>query len=408
MSGPSQQLTEQQVLDEGLRELRALLEGLTVERRQSSTEREAQLGIANRPDVILSIADPMGGSMTQVILEAKRYPTPAGPALTEALTLRLALMQDVAGQANAIVVAPWLGPKARGDLRRRGINYLDLTGNVSIRLPRPAVIIETSGSEFDPFARRGSGNPQFAGPKAARLVRFLADVIPPYRAVDIAGRTGLSQAYISRLLAALDERGLISRKGRQVIDVDWVELLRERGRHQGHLLSLNSWTGWYTRAGVEDVLNRLRGMTQGVFPFHAPGPTPVVTGSHAARAFAPLTVGGQLMLYVPAGTTDAWSDDLAITGPGVSGVEVVLLEPPDPVVFEGTITREGLVLPAPSQLVLDLLTGTGRQPQEGLAVLDALERAPFWREPLQLWDQASTSYGPVPDDDTRGQGRTER
>jgi len=378
-------LTDRQVLDHGLKELRELLgPPLKVEPLQMAPQQEARLAVGDRADMIVSISDAqMGGPMARVLVEAKGYPAPSATELTENLVLRLRLMQQLSGQADAIVVAPWLGPRARSALRGHEINYLDLTGNVSIRIQRPTIIVELSGAEHDPFAdQRGTRAPQFAGPKATRLIRFLADVIPPYRAIDIAERTGLSQAYISRLLGALDDRGLITRRGRMVIDVDWVELLRDRGRQQGHLLATNSWTGWHARGGVEAILNRLRGVEAGVFITPATAPA-LVTGSHAARAFAPLTVGGQLMLYVPSGATKAWAEEFNLSGPSRSAPDVVLLEPPDPIVFDRAIEYEGVKIPAPSQLVLDLMTGTGRQPQEGLAVLEALEKDPGWRIPLE-------------------------
>jgi hypothetical protein len=53
-----------------------------------------------------------------------------------------------------------------------------------------------------------------------------------------------------------------------------------------------------------------------------------------------------------------------------SGANVILLEPYDPVVFDRTMEREGLTTVAPSQLATDLLTGPGREPSRGEAILE--------------------------------------
>ena len=47
------------------------------------------------------------------------------------------------------------------------------------------------------------------------------------------------------------------------------------------------------------------------------------------------------------------------------GTNVLIAEPFDPVVYERTNKRDGLTLTAPTQIVADLLTGSGRMPAEG-------------------------------------------
>lgn len=56
--------------------------------------------------------------------------------------------------------------------------------------------------------------------------------------------------------------------------------------------------------------------------------------------------------------------------PAETGVNVVLAEPFDQVVFERSTSRDGAQVVAPSQLVADLLTGgPGREPSEGNELL---------------------------------------
>jgi len=68
--------------------------------------------------------------------------------------------------------------------------------------------------------------------------------------------------------------------------------------------------------------------------------------------------------------------------PTEQGSDVVLLEPYDPVVVKRLVIRDGLRVVAPSQLVLDTLSGNGRLPAEGEALLVWMaEHEGEWRAP---------------------------
>lgn len=55
--------------------------------------------------------------------------------------------------------------------------------------------------------------------------------------------------------------------------------------------------------------------------------------------------------------------------PADEGANVVLMQPFDPVVWERTTIDRGVAYVAPTQIVADCLTGIGRMPAEGEAVL---------------------------------------
>ncbi|MDQ6909496.1 MAG: hypothetical protein M3Z84_01730, partial [Actinomycetota bacterium] len=83
-------------------------------------------------------------------------------------------------------------------------------------------------------------------------------------------------------------------------------------------------------------------------------------------------------------------DRLARAGrllPATRGANVVLAEPYDRIVFERTIGSGAETYVAPAQVALDCLTGNGRMPAEGEAVLAWMRKnEPRWRaaslEPL--------------------------
>ena len=63
-----------------------------------------------------------------------------------------------------------------------------------------------------------------------------------------------------------------------------------------------------------------------------------------------------------------------------AGANVVPLEPFDPVVFDRTVERDGLCCVVPSQLAVDLLTGSGREPSQGEQLLKWMENnEDVWR-----------------------------
>jgi hypothetical protein len=68
--------------------------------------------------------------------------------------------------------------------------------------------------------------------------------------------------------------------------------------------------------------------------------------------------------------------------PTRTGGNVVTALPYDPIVFERTWERDGMVFASLCQIAVDCLTGFGRMPQEGDALLTWMrQRAPKWQAP---------------------------
>ena len=94
------------------------------------------------------------------------------------------------------------------------------------------------------------------------------------------------------------------------------------------------------------------------------------TGALAAQRFDPIAPARLAGLYVTDAIQAIDRLDLRETD---AGANVVLLEPLDPVAFDRTVERDGLRCVAPSQLVVDLLTGPGREPSQGEQMLKWME-----------------------------------
>lgn len=366
-------LDEQQLLEQASQQLRGLLgEGWDI-----APEAASRLPDLEIVDAIWGLRRSEGeASYGEILVEAKRHLTPAAAAN---LTARqLASLRLLSGQ-TVVVVAPWLSPRTREVLEERGFGYLDLTGNILLRLDRPAIFIKTQGADENP-SPEPPGRRGFTGPRAARLVRQLVDFREPRRASELAAATDLSEGYVSRLLDSMSDEALIGRsKDRLITKVDWRGLLRARAASY-QLMRANHVAPAIARKGSARLLETLR----------QDGGEVLATGSIAAHAFAPTAVGGALMLYVPPGphTIDQVARDLSLLRiDQAADADVLLLQPMSSGAMERPYPEriDGIRCVGLSQLVLDCLSGPGRMPAEGEAVLEwMVEHEDEWRQPSPL------------------------
>lgn len=317
------------------------------------------------PDAAIDLRGPSSTFATMVV-EAKRTfgPRDVGRLLGGVARTLLAM----AGNTPILVVAPWLSSRTQEMLREERLNYLDLTGNAWIQIEHPTLFIQSQGAVSDPSPIvRGKARVQ--GPKAGRLIRLLADVAPSYGVRELAAAAGLTPGYVSRLLETLDSEAFIERKARgRVESVDVPRLLRRWAESYGVFRS-NRATRYLAPAGAIPTVAKLG----------AASPRIVVTGSFAAVRLAPIAGPALLVAYCDTPIKLAEEFDLVPTD---HGANVVLLSPFDPVVWERTTSDAGVTYAAPSQVAVDCLTGNGRMPAEGEALLNWMtDNEPAWRLP---------------------------
>ncbi|MGN9889669.1 helix-turn-helix domain-containing protein [Micromonospora sp. L31] len=291
-----------------------------------------------------------------ILVEAKQSLTPR-----EVSRLRKQLSGPVMRlmrNPTVLCVAPWLSPRTRALLDEAGFSYLDFTGNVRLRIDRPAVYIRLQGADRDPNPKPQS-QARLHGPKARRLVRLLVEATPPYRLKELAEAGGLTPGYVSKMLYSLDEQALVERDPRGVVErVDWAGLLLA-STERYDLLRNNQASTFIAQEGARVLYGRmLTDITR---------PSVVVTGSFAASDIAKVAAPTQLVLYV---RDPEHMRNFGRLLPTDRGADVVLLQPEDIAQVRGTRTVDGLQHVGLSQLVLDCLGGNGRLPEEGQAVLD--------------------------------------
>lgn len=326
-----------------------------------AAERTNRQIAGTRPDEPQSIADAVielrapNGTFTTFAVEAKRSFSPRDVERLLAGLTRL--LRTLAGNVPVLVVAPWLSPRSQELLDKEGVNFIDLTGNALVRLDNPAVYIKATGATRNPDPEP-RGRARVRGPKAARLVRLLADVRPPYGVREIASAAQLTPGYVSRLLDALDREALIERSPRGEVESVDVSALLRRWAESYDVLKTNEARRFIAPGGAAKAIQMLADESATV---------PVaITGSFAAVRLAPVAAPALLLAYCQDMPSIADGLDLL---PADEGANVVLLRPFDRVVWDRTATEDGLTYVPPSQTAVDCLTGTGRMPAEGDALL---------------------------------------
>jgi hypothetical protein len=306
------------------------------------------------------------GTFTTFAVEARRSVAPRDvdrllPGLTR-------VVRELAGNIPILLIAPWLSTRTQELLEVQRINFIDLTGNARISLENPALLVTSTGASRNPEPLP-RGQARVRGPKAARLVRLLADVRSPYGVGELAATAKLTPGYVSRLLDTLDREAVVerSRKG-AVNSVDVPGLLR-RWAESYDVLRTNGAETFLAPLGARQALERLREQEA--------TDRLAITGSFAAVRLAPVAAPALLLVYCD--DPDSIADSLALL-PADQGANVGLLRPFDPVVWTRATDDQGLRYVAASQAVVDCMTGTGRMPSEGDALLTwMMEDESRWR-----------------------------
>ncbi len=315
------------------------------------------------PDAELTIRAPDGSRATLPVETKRRLDPKLVPIVADQLR-----RYRRASQAAGMVVAPFLSPRARELLAEVGLAYADAAGNLRLALDRPALYIETTGAASDPWAKPGDRPLRsLKGPTASRVVRALCDFRPPYGVEQLARRSGTSLGSVSRVFAFLDPEALITREPRgPVTDVKWADLIR-RWATDYAFARTNTTRAFLEPRGLPALLDKLK----------SAGFRYAITGSLAAAQVAPVAAPRLATVYVD--DIARASEELRLR-PAETGANVVLAEPFDTVVFDRTREQAGLVYAALSQVAADLLTGPGRGPAEGEALIRWMqEHEDAWR-----------------------------
>lgn len=347
--------TEQEVTRRSLRLLRDRLpRGWS-----ASEEDEATVLGDRRADLVLRVSSPDGAGAL-LVFEAKRV-----------LERRdIASVSDQLGWATrnlpnacGVVVARYLAPPVREVLDERGLSYIDATGNMRVTVSKPGLYVSDQGADQDPW--RGPGRPRgtLKGIPAARVVRALVDVAGPWTIRELIRASGASTGATYRVLEYLERADLIKRDDAgMVLAPDWRALLEQWSKEYGFIRN-SRVTRYIEPRGLNALLKKASGTDEVRY---------TVTGTIAAAQWAAFAPARSAMIYVTdaAQAAETWG-----LRPADSGANILLAEPEADVVFDRSLTTsEGLVIAAPSQVVVDLMTGPGRNPSEAEELMNWMGR----------------------------------
>lgn len=313
-------------------------------------------GKNHSPDALFEVRGPDGGRAI-VVVEAKQRVTAEQAA---ALVPRL---EQAANQNNAtgrLLVTSFLSPMARERLSAGGVSYFDLTGNARIVIDSPAIFVESRGADRNPEPLR-TDSKSLKGGSAARIVRALCDWRPPTGVRELARRANTDPGYASRILKLLKSEDLISRDTRgRVVEVKWKDLLRQWARDYS-VTATNRSFAFLEPRGVDALLRKLTNFKRKW----------ALTGSLAVPRTASIASARTLSCYVESAYEAAEVLGLRKVE---AGANVILFEGFDSIVWQRTRHEAGRILVATSQCAVDLLTGNGREPSQGDALLSWMEK----------------------------------
>lgn len=312
-------------------------------------------------DTLLEIEGPQS-SRAAVLVEARRSISPK--EIQVLLGTSLLRRLRAYGQRPIMVVAPYLSPRSRELLISEDVGYLDLTGNLRLRLTYPGLYLEAQGAAKNPSPekRRTRG---LRGAQVGSIVRALVDVTPPYGVTELAKNVRVDPGYATRVLETLESEALLERADRgRIVDVQWPDLLRRRAAALD-LLAPHKTRLFISQRGARETLEELARLGEEGF---------AITGSFAASRLAPVAGPALLVVY-----TLLEAQDLAARLrllPTSEGADVAIVRPENNgPFFNLRFDEESAVnMAAPSQVAIDCLSGNGRMPAEGEALIEWMQQ----------------------------------
>lgn len=286
------------------------------------------------------------------------------PALT-----REKLPRAVGRTAVPVLVAPFVPPALQMELQGQQVGYIDATGNLDIRISRPGLFLSAVGALKNPWPVQRPAR-TLRSAKAARVVRVLTDMAEPFGVRQIASIAATDPGYVSRILAMLEQDGLIVAEPRGPTTKVYRGRLVRRWASDYQVWSTNRVLRLFEPRDLSTLALRIRDLArEDAFRY-------AITGSWAASRFAPVAATRLLACFV--------DDPEVIAGRLSLRVEeqvgnVWLIAPFDPVVYERPQREQGITIAAPAQVLVDLMTSPGRAPSEADAYLAWLQ------ENEELW-----------------------
>ena len=279
-------------------------------------------------------------------------------------------IREVGNCQDILVVSNYLSLKSRAALEQDGFSYFDASGNILLA-PKDLPIFLKIASNSKPVLIKFQDS--LHSTSAIRLMRFLVDVKPPYGVVDIEKATLINRGFISRILKVIYKEGYIERNARgPVKEVDWRSLLL-RIAQESPTFDSNEVLKYIARTSLSQLLEKVSNP-----PLKN---SLTITGSFAAYQIAPIAAPSLLVMYSNKLFSQIEIEAELDLLPADDGANVMIVRAKKGNSYS-FLKKEagGLYYATPSQVVTDCLSGYGRMPAEGEALMDWMAKnESIWR-----------------------------
>ena len=319
-----------------------------------STEREALRRIPgllaellDEPDVKLAAEESQPDSRIDLLArdaQGRRWAfdvkASSGPGQVDRAARQLRALDDP--DTIPVLVVPYMSKAGAKTAERAALNWIDLSGNASIREEGLRVWVQGRPNEL-----RTAGRPSspFA-PKSARVSRTL--LLEPrrwWRQKDLVDATHLDDGSVSRVVQRLEDEALLERRDRELRPRD-PNLLLDAWAQEYRFDRHDAIAGHVSGSGIEVARSLAEGLAKRQID-HA------FTGLPAAWAIDRFARFRLTTVYVNGDPRDV-VEQLGIRQ-GSKGANVQILGPDDAGVFSGEQDRDGLRCVSTVQVYLDLL-----------------------------------------------------
>jgi hypothetical protein len=252
---------------------------------------------------------------------------------------------DYASSAVPLVTVPFMGNAARALCDEAGVPWLDLSGNARLLAPGVRILVE---GKPNLYRRRGRPSTAFA-PKSSRVARWL--LMHPGRAFaqrEIARAAGVDEGQVSRIVAKLEDDGLIVRDGHGAVSPRDPDLLLDAWREKYDFSKHRRIQGHVAARSGTALLRQLAGVLEDLSVSYA------ATGLAAAWLLDRFAEFRIVSVYLAAEPTVELISALSFRE-DARGANTWLLVPSDDGVFHGSESHDGIRCVHPVQAWLDLL-----------------------------------------------------
>lgn len=243
-------MRERELVEKLKNEMGDLLDGVQV----VNIRTDAPLGKGKdhfRADVAATVK--IGNKRKQLVFEVKPRGYPR--ELEEGIQALLKLTEP-RPELVAVLVVPFISETGRRQVRDRGINYVDLSGNAYIAFDNVLIHKTSAGNEYR-YKKEGIN---IFPDKASLIVRELLSEPEAYHTVRaLAEKASVSVGWASEVLNELEGRGYLDRKPRHGCRIRRVENLLDDWTNQYTFLGKNRVRSFFINAvSIDEILDRIK------------------------------------------------------------------------------------------------------------------------------------------------------